>query len=158
MDYQKIDVLVILGGGLIKDKNGWRTIRFSDIGNNSATTDVFGDSLRVLAGHLLYENELKKNPDSLILVSGGRGYLRKVKGAPPVAQVLKKELAYLGVPKNKILEEKKSNSTYRQLEILSGLMLKNKWKKIVIVSNRYHLPRVSAFIENIGDLKFLKRR
>lgn len=155
---QKIDAIVILGGGLVKDKNGWRTIRFSDMKNNSAVTDVFGDNLRVLAGYFLYKNFKDKKYNPVILVSGGRGYLRKVKGAPCVAEVLKKELLELGVPDGGIIEENKSDNTYQQLEKISVMILKNKWKNIIIISNRYHLPRVRAFIENIKDLEFFRRQ
>ncbi len=158
MSDKKIDAIVILGGGLIKDKNGWRTIRFGDMKNSSAAEDVFGDNLRVVAGYFLYKNQQEREKTPLILVSGGRGYLRKVKGAPCVAKVLKKELLKLGIPRSVILEEKKSDNTYQQLKILSALILKNKWKNIAIVSNWYHLPRVRAIIENVKDLEFLKNQ
>jgi len=80
MDHSKIDAVVILGGGLKKDKNGWRTTRFSDAVAGGEPADAFGDRLRVVAGYFLYRNELRENQDSVILVSGGCGRFKKVKG------------------------------------------------------------------------------
>lgn len=152
---QKIDAIIILGGGLTRGKNGWRTTKFSDKGESDK---ALGDYLRVLAGSHLYKEQLKRNPDFFILVSGGRGYLRKIKGVPAIADVLEKELIKLGVPQDKIYKERKSNSTYQQLKMIANLSSKNEWKKIGIISNSYHLPRIKALIENINDLRFLKRK
>lgn len=155
MLHRKINGAIILSGGLVKDKNGWRTTKFSD---KSRTDKALGDNLRVFAGFHLYKEQSKRNPDFFILVSGGRGYLRKIKGVPAVADVMKKELIELGIPQNKIYQEKKSNSTYQQLKIITKLVKKNKWKKIGIVSNSYHLPRIKVFIDCLPGLRPLKSR
>lgn len=156
---RKFDAVIVLGGGLLKDKDGWRTTRFSDIKKNSNDgTKVLGDNLRVIASYLLYKKYFKENPNFIIVASGGRGYLRKIKGAPAVAEILKKELVALGIPENKILQEKKSNSTYQQLNIISGLMAGKKWQRVGLTSSNYHIPRIKALIQNIGSLKFLNKQ
>lgn len=151
---QKIDAVVILGGGLKKDKNGWRTTNFNE-GDNFG---CLGDRLRVPAGAFLYKNFKKINPNLLMVASGGRGQYKDVPGAPAVSSVLKKELVELGVKRGDIIIEDKSGTTYQQLKELRRLILKNNWNKIVILSNRCHLPRVAALIENVKNLEFLKRR
>ena len=150
---KKIDVLVILGGGLKKDKNGWRTTNFNE-GDNFG---CLGDRLRVVAGVFLFNNWKKKNPDLLMVASGGRGQFKDVSGAPAVSAVLKKELIKLGVKRNSIITEGKSGTTYRQLKELSKIILKNKWNKIAIITNRCHAPRVKALIECVEDLRPLNQ-
>lgn len=145
---EKIDVIVILGGGLKKDKNGWRTTNF-DEGDNFGG---LGDRLRVVAAEFL----ARENPKVIVVVSGGRGQLRKVVGAPTVSEVLKKELMALGVAPERIIEKNNSNNTYQQLKELIKVLNGRGFSKIGIISNRHHLPRVQAMVEFIPDLKSLK--
>jgi len=148
------DAIIILGGGLKKDIGGWRTTNFNE-GDNFG---CLGDRLRVVAGVLLYNVLKKKNPGLSIIVSGGRGQFRNVPGAPPVSVVLKKELIELGVRRADIEVENKSGTTYQQLKKISKLVLKSGMNKIVIITNRCHMPRVRALIENVKDLELLKKQ
>jgi len=134
------EVILILGGILIKDKNKWRTTNFNDQGDNYG---ALGDRLRVLAGNLLFQ----KNQESMIIGSGGRGQLKGTRGAPTVASVIKSELIELGVPKEKIIIEDKSGTTYEQLLFNIKNIKKIGVGKIIIISNRYHLPRIKALIK-----------
>lgn len=147
----KKTALAILGGGLTKDKAGqWRTTNFGEKGDNHGT---LGDSLRVRAGACLYS----RNPSSFVIASGGRGQFKKVAGAPSLSAVIKKELISLGVPANKIIEENRSNNTYRQLLELQKIKRSGKVEDLVIVSNRYHLPRLKAMIKYGPGLAILKK-
>ncbi len=129
-------IIFILGGGLEKNKEGhWQSSGFEGT--------VFGSKLRMLAGGYLFLNDR----DSLIVASGGRGYLKKIKGAPSVAEVIKRELSGFGVPGKNIFEEKRSNNTYQQLLELKKIIGKGGFDRISIVSNTYHLGRVKALIE-----------
>lgn len=139
----KLDAIVILSGGLKKDKNGWRTTYFNEGDNFGA----LGDRLRVVAGYFLFRHFQKHNPDLLVLAIGGRGQLKEIKDTPPLAKILKKELIELGVPAGKILEERKSGNTYQQLKKITELSRKKKFKKIALISNKYHLPRIKAMIK-----------
>lgn len=146
------DVIVILGGNLKKNKNGWRITNF-DEGDNFG---VLGDRLRVVAGRYLYARASKNNPDVFIIVLGGKGQLKNIKGAPDTAEVLKKELIKFGVSSKKIIEEKKSGNTFEQLLALNKIAVKRDLKNAVLISNRYHLPRVKTMIEFYSNrLKFL---
>lgn len=138
----KRDAIVILGGGLVKDKNGqWRSTGFRG--------PVFASHLRVFAGYYLF----KKNPTSLIIASGGTGYLKNIADAPPVAQIIKRELIAMGIPTKSILEENSSNNTYQSLQKIKKLVLARKINKIDIVTNQYHLNRIRAFINQDTAMK-----
>lgn len=140
----KQDAIIILGGGLIKNKNGqWHSTGFNG--------PVFASHLRVLAGSYLF----KKNPASLIIASGGKGYLKKVSGMPTVAQIIKNELIALGVTPKSILKENRSNNTYQSIQKIKKVMLSQKINKIDIVTNQYHLGRVRAFINQDAAMKKL---
>lgn len=143
----KIDAIAVLGGGLKKDKRGWRTVNFDEGDNFGAT----GDRLRVKAGKYLYARASKNNSDVLIIVLGGKGQLKNIKGAPAIAEVLKKELTELGVPSKKIIEEKKSGNTFEQLLALNNVVVKRDLRNIALISNRHHLPRVKTMIEYYAD-------
>lgn len=81
----------------------------------------------------------KNNPDALIVVSGGKGHDEDI----TEAEAMETYLVNLGVPKEKIVKEEKSTSTYENFvfskEILDGLMEKN--YKIAYISNDYHVFR-----------------
>jgi phage pi2 protein 07 len=138
-------ILVVLGGILVKDKEGfWRTTKFSEGDNYGAS----GDYLRVYAACYL----AKKNPASLIIVLGGRGQLKAVKDSPAVASIIKKELMALSIPKQKILVETKSGNTASQLWALAKILKEKKIQKINLISNAYHLPRIKAMIKYLPKL------
>lgn len=143
-----LNLFAVLGGGLKKDINGWRTTNF-DEGDNFG---VQGDRLRVCAAAFL----AKENSKSIVVVSGGRGQWRDVADAPTLSEVLKKELIVLGVSPERIIEENHSNNTYQQLKELSKILNGRDFFKISVISNRYHLLRVGAMIESVPNLKLLK--
>lgn len=151
---RKLDAIVVLGGSLKKEGNKWRTTNF----NESDEFGCLGDRLRVVAGRYLYQDYQKFNPNLLVVASGGRGQLEKIKGTPTLAEVLRQELAALGVSSDKIILESKSANTYQQLRELAKLSVKSRFQKIVIISNQYHLPRIKAMIEYSGGLKILQRK
>lgn len=140
------NIIVILGGGLIKNKNGqWRSSEFEG--------PVFASHLRVLAGSCLF----KKDSDSLVIASGGKGYLKKVPGAPSIAQVMKKELLVLGVPSRLIVEEKNSNNTRQSVQKIRKVLSARQTGNVIIITNQYHLNRVRTFInQDLAMKNFLR--
>jgi len=139
--------IVILGGGLIKDKKGqWRTTNFNEKGDKFG---ILGDRLRVEAGNYLY----KDNPESLIIASGGKGQLKGVKGAPNLSKIIKKELIELEVEEKRIIEENKSGNTWQQLQELKKIIIKKRLLLVIIISNKYHFLRVKVMIEQDRELK-----
>lgn len=150
-----IEVIAVLGGGLKKDENGWRTTRYDEMGDDFG---VQGDRLRVDAAFELYKDFSKKNKNLLLLSSGGRGQLRDIPDSPTVASVIKKELLMMGIPEEKILLEENSNNTYQQLQQLILILQNRPPEKCLILSNCWHLPRIRAMIEYGPRLNYLKER
>lgn len=138
----KLDAIAILGGGLIKDKLGWRTTNY----NEGDSFGIIGDRLRVLAGYCLYTTGVGK----LFIASGGKG-LYKEKGVPIIADIIKKELIELGIPSNLIITETNSINSYQQLKGI--LSITKKASRVGIISNDWHLPRIKAMLKHGPELK-----
>lgn len=133
------NAIVVFGGGLVRDRGGWRTVDFGD----SLKPDKAGGSrLRVLAGYFLY----KKNR-CLIISSGGKNKFYQSIGAPDISSVMKKELICLGVKPKDIIESPKPKNTYQEIQALKNIIKKNGIGAIYAVSSRYHLPRIKALAE-----------
>lgn len=143
---KKCEAIIILGGGLIKNRDDiWQTRNYND-GSGG------GERIRVLAGYYLY----KRKEDGVIIASGGKGKKLHEPTTVTISSVIKKELMELGIPKQKIIEDNKSISTLEQLESIKKLI--NGYSKISIISNKYHLPRIKTMIAYIPELKFLKNK
>lgn len=131
----------------MQDKDGkWRTNRFSDRGDNFG---ISGGRLRVVAGSLLY----KCDNNLFIIASGGKGQLKNIPGVPYISSIVKKELVDLKVSPNRIIKENKSHNTYQQLIELKKIISKYKLNEVIIISNKFHLPRIRALIRIDKELK-----
>jgi hypothetical protein len=138
--------IIILGGGLIKDGNKWRTTNFEEKGDEFG---ALGDRLRVLAGSYLF----KDIQGSKIICSGGKGQLKDCKDAPTVAEVLHNELVELDIPDGDIIKEEISGNTFEQLAGALKIIEEKKYERVMIISNEYHLPRIKTIIENFPELR-----
>lgn len=132
--------LFILSGSLRRDDAGvWHTTMWGDV----SEFPVLGDRLRIEAGALFYKN----NPDIKIIVSGGTAKLSDA-GAPTVSSVMKRELVELGVSADAIVEETMTRNTMEQIEHVRSSVIghPSSVNNIIILSNRYHLPRIKAML------------
>ncbi len=90
----------------------------------------------------------KENPNALIVVSGGKGHDEDI----TEALAMERYLVSLGVPKDKIIKEEKSTSTFENFvfskTILDGL-LGNDYK-IAYITNEYHIFRAGRIAHNAG--------
>ncbi|MDE2001766.1 MAG: Gfo/Idh/MocA family oxidoreductase [Patescibacteria group bacterium] len=146
----KKEAIVVLGGALRKTKKGWRTTNF----NEGDDFGVAGDRLRVLAAAELYKSVRAKGGNALIMASGGKGHYRGT-DTPPISSVIKSELVRAGVFAGDIIREGISNNTREQLAESVKLLKNRKIGKVTVISNRYHLPRIKAFIETDKGLRSL---
>ena len=138
--------IIILSGGLVKDESGrWRTANY-DEGDNFGVT---GDRIRIVASAFTFND----NPEQIVIVSGGYGQYEKSAAVPTLASVMAEELQALGVPKENIIQEANSGTTYQQLLAVAKILAERKIKTARLVSNDYHLPRIAEFIETGGELK-----
>lgn len=139
-------VIIILAGAIKQDKSGqWYTPGFED----GDAFGIAGASLRIDAAGYLYQND----QNLFFIASGGQG---QTKNAPDMAEIVSQELMLIGIPKEKIILERNSGNTYEQLKELVCLIKKYNFSDATIISNRYHLPRLKAFIAT-PDLKELSR-
>lgn len=136
--------IVVLSGALKKTKNGWRTTNFNDKGD---LFGVCGDRLRILAASAIYKVLNNCNKEICVIASGGRGqYFNIAKDSPLLSKIIKKELAEAGIPSDLIIRENNSNNTCEQLRESAKILKKRNIRDVLVVSNRYHLPRIKAFI------------
>lgn len=147
---QGLTAIVIFGGGLKEDNatGRWRTTNF----NEGDHFGVQGDRLRVVAGGML----AKGSSDSLLILLGGKGQLAAIPDAPCVADVMKQELVELGIEAERIITERESGSTYQQLIQLQKIMAEKSFSSLILISNRYNIPRIQAMIEYAPGLDRLK--
>lgn len=142
--------VAIIGGGLKKENHKWRTTNF-DEGDNFA---VQGDRLRVVAGSYLF----KDNPKLLIIASAGKGQYKDISDVPTVAEVIKKELVEFGVPIENIIKKEQPGNTWQQLQEFKKVIYKKELLEVMIISNKYHLPRIKAMIESDTKLRGLFKK
>ncbi|HPS65938.1 MAG TPA: YdcF family protein [Ignavibacteria bacterium] len=84
-----------------------------------------------------YEVYSSKFVNKLVLTGGGSGEISE-------AEVARTELMKFGVNENNLIVEKESNSTMEQLWFVrDSLYKKYNWKKIIIISDNFHLFRSS---------------
>src|SRR3989338_2855271 len=142
-----IAAVVILGGGLTQISEGrWRTTTFEDPGDDFG---ILGDRLRVDAAYYLYRD----NPESILIVSGGKGQLANILDAQSVAEVIKNELIELGIPENCIVTESESDNTFQQLIAIAHIIEQKNFSEATLLTNRFHVERVKTMVEMNQDLK-----
>ncbi len=85
------------------------------------------------------------NKKAIIIVSGGQGKDEIFSEA----EVMKKYLLNKGIPEAKILEENQSRNTFENL-LFSKRLISGLNKRVIIVSNEYHILRCVIYAKNIG--------
>ena len=140
------EAFIILSGGLKQNEDGsWRTTNLNELGDKSG---VVGDRLRILAGAKL----ANKYSTAQIFVAGGKGYQTINHDAPKISDIMEQELIDQGVTPERIVKDGDTGSSYEQLQYLNSLVKDRDFKKIGLISNRYHLPRLKAMIEHLDSL------
>lgn len=90
----------------------------------------------------------KKNPDALIVVTGGQGYQESV----TEAYAMEKYLLEHGIPEEKIIKEEKATSTNENMrfskEILDGCFEED--YSVTVITNEFHIYRGVTIAKNEG--------
>jgi uncharacterized SAM-binding protein YcdF (DUF218 family) len=104
--------------------------------NNRASPILFG---RLLKANQLYRNRICNK----IIVTGSNA-----PGEMTEADVSERELLRIGVPKTDIIKEEKTTNTLEQMNFLKN-RIQNElgYSKIIIVSDQFHLRRISEIVE-----------
>lgn len=141
------DAFFVLSGG-IKLKSaeggdqGYKSLSYADSDTDYAGL-VTGGKARVFAAAKI----AKYFPESIIVTTS-----RVEENAPSHAQVMADELAFRGVPKERIVLEEKSRSTITELIEIVKMTISRNWHEVAIITSDYHLPRVREMLERLEDL------
>lgn len=88
------------------------------------------------------------NPNAMIVVSGGQGRNETI----TEALAMERYLLSIGIPKNKIIKEDNSTSTYENFLLSKKLLdthFKNEYKS-VFITNDFHLFRANELSKIVG--------
>lgn len=91
---------------------------------------------------------LTKYPDSIAIVSGGRGEGESI----TEAECMRRWLTERGIPEERILKEEKSTSTMENLQFSREILLEKGFSPddVAILSSNYHLYRAKAMAKTLG--------
>jgi uncharacterized SAM-binding protein YcdF (DUF218 family) len=99
----------------------------------------------------------KKQARNIIMNGGFGNHFNKTN--KPLAWYMKEFAMKQGIPSRKIISENKSANTIENILFSKAIIIKHKWKSIIIVSSKYHIPRVKMICKYIFSkdykLKFL---
>ena len=124
------DVIIVLGGGMkenVPDFSG--SYALSSDGLERAFTAA----------------RINKKTDLPIILSGGAVFAKKSE-----AEVGKRFLTDIGIPGDKIIIENKSRDTYENAVFSREICIERGFKKIILVTSAYHMPRAAMIFKKIG--------
>lgn len=142
---QMPDVFFMHTGGIDKNERGpmgYRSTVYSQLSEHGIAT---GGRTRIIAGA-----EIAKAVPELKIVTNS--FNRFDPEMPSMATVNKEELVRRGIDPDRISLEENSFSTVTQLVEMVNEAVKNKWLKVVAMTNTYHLPRMSAMYEHLEEI------
>jgi uncharacterized SAM-binding protein YcdF (DUF218 family) len=88
---------------------------------------------------------LARLPGAVLVCCGGVG------DAPPAEALVMASLAVrLGVPPGRLVIEDGSRSTMDQAEAVAEMVRREGWERVVVVTDRYHLPRARFLFRAAG--------
>ena len=89
-----------------------------------------------------------KNPDAVIVVSGGKGYQEAISEAG----AMEKYLLLSGIPQNSIIKEEKSTSTIENMAYSKDILdtYFDKDYDIVVITNNFHIYRGVSYAKAAG--------
>ena len=122
----KEDAIIVLGAGI----------------HGETPSRILADRLNAAA---LYH---EKNPDAVIVVSGGQGHQEAI----TEALAMERYLINKGIPADKIIKEESSTSTYENF-VFSKVILDDKFGSdysVAYVTNEYHVYRAGGIAKSAG--------
>lgn len=82
-----------------------------------------------------------------VLLSGGSGRLR---GGPPEAEVLARQLEEWGIESARIVIERSSRSTHENAVESTAIARREGWRSILLVTSAAHMPRALGCFRKLG--------
>lgn len=126
------EIIVLVSGGTVKEtgKNGAIRYRSTKINEGDAFGILWGEARTLAVAELA-----KYFPKTVIILTG-------------VSNIYK-GLKQFSTPQNRIILEKASKNTFSQIGEAMKIIYEKKIKRVVFVTNEYHVPRVYAIYEKI---------
>ncbi|MDO8452404.1 MAG: YdcF family protein, partial [bacterium] len=139
------DAVFVLIGGTTETGREPRELKSTPYGAKDHVGFFGGGKARVLAAVELHElfPDKKIVTNSTVVANGVQ---------EPHALVYAAELRGKGVPDSQLIIQERSNSTATEIVELLKLAKENGWKKVLALTNDYHIPRAQAFYDNLGKL------
>lgn len=150
--HEQPDVFFSFSGGVGPSPRpeAYRSLPYSSVSEHGIAT---GGRTRVIA-----TAEIAKAFPELPIITNS--YNRFDPKEPTMASIIKQELIQRGVDEGRIEEETNSFSTVTQLTEMIKLSVKEGWKRVAVMTNEYHQPRVQAMLDRldtiIDDAEFQK--
>lgn len=138
------DAIFVLAGGIRKDKDGkYRSLTYEE---SDTSGKITGSIYRIFA-----TAEISHYFPNTFIVTTSKyaGVKPQEDNTPTIAKVMHDELTSLGVKKEKIILEEESTSTFTELFEMAKLTSQKHWKRIGVVTNGYHVPRIEKMYELI---------
>lgn len=132
-DPQDLQCMIVLGGGFENEVN---TARHGIEMN--AGGDRFIEALRLA----------RKYPQSRILVSGGDGSMSGVYEGDAVMSG--RFFPLFGVPKERLVEETTSRTTFENAANTKNLLAANGFSNCLLITSGYHMPRSVGIFRKLG--------
>lgn len=124
----KFDALAILAGGINKEGI------------------LSGDTInRLNKGLELFRKQNFKK----VIVSGRFSFLYDYVPTKTEAKAMIEYLSEKGIPKEKLILEDKSRDTIGNAYFVKGILKKNGWKKIIIVTSDFHIDRTKYIFKKV---------
>jgi hypothetical protein len=139
---EDIDIIVVLPGGIKHEETTGRWVSTELVDGFGAP----GAKLRIITTGIL----AKKYPAAKVFAGGGFGFdipEDTPRNRPTLAKILRDELLEHGITEDRLLLEHNSNTTYQNLQELERMNVISNFKKIAVVTNRYHIERLKTIIE-----------
>ena len=133
----KADAVVVLGGGLRPALAPRQGVEVAEGGD------------RLLTGVRL----LRQGKAPLLLTSGGKVSFTADDPAPPEAYWARDLAIELGVPAEKILLNPGSRTTAEEAEAIDALGRQRGWKRLLLVTSAFHMPRSLASFRRHTNLE-----
>ncbi len=134
----------LLAGGIKQDTSGkWVSTDFSA---EDDTLGAPGGKLRIFAAAVL----MREHPGNLLITGGGKGHdmpASTIDERPLLADILSQELLECGVPKGRILLERRSNTTFQELQELERMVPAHGFTHLSVITSRWHIPRCRAMVD-----------
>lgn len=146
------DAVVILGGGLRREGDIFSPATYAD----SDEFGMLGGHMRVIAGVELLR---RAESDTFVFTTGiyEKNKARLGPDVLPEADVYAahflEQMASMNLSRPQIVLESASKTTLENMSELVRIIEAQGWKRVAIVSNTYHLPRIEALYEHLFKLR-----